>query len=162
MQITLNERKETQFQDLEAPPPPPPSASLSTLPTNKTTLNILPPTHVSNSIQRSNQSEHTDLQTLNTHSIQLKSHNQNNQTQSQPQFLLQPHPPLPTTVKHASIKLIEGYSDPKDSKRHKKQKQKRLKRRVNRHQRSPHQISASKDKKLTKRSNCSSGKFEIL
>ncbi|XP_014089679.3 serine-rich adhesin for platelets isoform X1 [Bactrocera oleae] len=154
--ITLNERKETQFQDLEAPPPPPPSASLSTLPTNKTTLNILPPTHVSNSIQRSNQSEHTDLQTLNTHSIQLKSHNQNNQTQSQPQFLLQPHPPLPTTVKHASIKLIEGYSDPKDSKRHKKQKQKRLKRRVNRHQRSPHQISASKDQKLTKRSNCSS------
>ncbi|XP_050331897.1 uncharacterized protein LOC126760358 [Bactrocera neohumeralis] len=156
--ITLNERKEPQFQDLEALPPPPLSASLSTLPPNKTTLNILPSTHVSNSIQHSNQSEHTDLQALNNHSFQLKSHNQTNQTQSQPQpqFLLQPHPPLPTTVKHASIKLIEGYSDPKDSKRHKKQKQKRVKRRINKHQRPAHQISAAKDQKITKRFNCSS------
>ncbi|XP_054088463.1 uncharacterized protein LOC105212730 isoform X2 [Zeugodacus cucurbitae] len=152
--ITLNERKETQSQDLEAPPPPPPSVSLSTLPTNKTNLTSLPSTYISNSIQHSNHSEHTDLQTLNTHSIQSKSHNQ---TQSQPPILLQPHPPLPTAVKHASIKLIEGYSDPKDSKRQKKQKQKRkVKRRVNKQQRPPNQLDVSKDQQSTKRSNCSS------
>ncbi|XP_055908363.1 uncharacterized protein LOC129943135 isoform X2 [Eupeodes corollae] len=30
------------------------------------------------------------------------------------------HPPLPNTIKQASVKLIEGYSDPKDTKRPKK------------------------------------------
>ncbi|XP_036338698.1 uncharacterized protein LOC118748415 isoform X2 [Rhagoletis pomonella] len=159
--IALSEPKESQYQsqqtksqDLESLPPPPPPAPLSTLPTNKTTLSIPSSTFAPNNTLPSYQLTHIDSQSNNSHSIQSKSHNPYNK--SQPQLSLQSHPPLPNTIRHASIKLIEGYSDPKDSKRQKKLHHKRAKRRVNKNRRSHHQLSSPKGQEKAKRSNCSS------
>ncbi|XP_020717220.1 uncharacterized protein LOC101454022 isoform X2 [Ceratitis capitata] len=113
----------------------------------------------------------TTTQTFNSHSIQTKSHNQHipqsqsqsqshsqSQSQSLTQFLPQAHPPLPTTtIRHAAIKLIEGYSDPKDSKRQKKLQHKRARRRLkNKKQQTQQQLSNVKEQAKTKRSNCTS------
>ncbi|XP_054730030.1 uncharacterized protein LOC129238842 [Anastrepha obliqua] len=142
-----NQSQQTQSQDVKISHPPLPPAPLSTLPTNKTSLNILQSAIPTDTLP-SHQLIHIDPQAYSTHSIQSN--------QSQPQFLFQSHPPLPNTIRRASIKLIEGYSDPKDSKGQKKLHHKRGKRRIKKNQRPHHQLSASKGLDKTKLSNFSS------
>ncbi|XP_067635369.1 serine-rich adhesin for platelets isoform X2 [Eurosta solidaginis] len=161
--ITLIEPKEIQNQsqqahpqESQAAPQPPTQAPLSTLPTKKAALNIPTSTIAPSNTLPTHQLAYFDAQEYSPHSIQLKSYNQQNQPQTH--FIFEPHPPLPNTIRHASIKLIEGYSDPKDSKRQKKRHYKRGKRRVNKSQKSSHQSITPKEKEKpkTKRSNCSS------
>lgn len=156
LQVNFTEHTEQQ-QPSPPPPPPAPLSTLPSkagvVNAHLTTLNVadtlgnLPP-QVSLSLQiapppSTVQSQgplhhHSTLQQLPGYPS-LKLHNQRSQTQHR-----LPHPQLPfpgigaitastqgqtSIIKQASVKIIEGYSDPKDSKRHKKFYHKKAKKR---------------------------------
>ncbi|KAH8265117.1 hypothetical protein KR026_010563 [Drosophila bipectinata] len=75
----------------------------------------------------------------NTLPVGVQQHQQQQQQQLQQRATLQ-HPPLPNSnIKQASVKLIEGYSDPKDTRQHKKVYHKKAKRRSNPSHKRAHQ-----------------------
>lgn len=165
--------------------------NISTLPTQ--TVGSLQPSQTLQQQQLQQQQHQHSLH--NHHHHTQKSHTQRH---SQTQQRL-PHPPTATiistatvvaslppplhiqsqisSIKQASVKLIEGYSDPKDSKRHKKVYHKKAKRRAhkNRHHQqqqqkqqnsqqqqqqsnNPQTLTTTQTKEKDKRSNYSSGK----
>ncbi|XP_037808728.1 uncharacterized protein LOC119601671 isoform X3 [Lucilia sericata] len=132
----------------------------STLPTQSVGALQQQQLQPSQTLQQPSQSQHQQQHQQHQHHHSQKSHGTRSQTHQR-----LPHPtsavistatvaslPPPlhiqsqiSNIKQASVKLIEGYSDPKDTKRHKKVYHKKAKRRAhkNRHQQQQHQQQPS-------------------
>ncbi|KAH8289235.1 hypothetical protein KR054_002060 [Drosophila jambulina] len=90
----------------------------------------------SNSCSNTHTQQHHQQQPSNNNTLPVGGAQQQQLLQQQQQHLQQQqratlqHPPLPNSnIKQASVKLIEGYSDPKDTRSHKKVYHKKAKRR---------------------------------
>ncbi|XP_017114404.1 uncharacterized protein LOC108137294 [Drosophila elegans] len=127
--------------------PPPLPAPAATLPSQAaTTAAAAAATATAAILANHQQHQHLSISSSNnnnngsnTHSQQNTHSNNNNtlpvgaqqQHHHQPQRATLQHPPLPNSnIKQASVKLIEGYSDPKDTRNHKKVYHKKAKKRT--------------------------------